>query len=127
MNMKEFTIDKILEIYEYYDGPISRLVLLKNGKKALVELHDFCHKTKKVSELLIELSEEELNELKTKCPPLKQFYSKMASQEKVYLLTIKDEEFNSKKLTSEEVVSLLVQMSDDLKFEDNSECYKDYC
>ena len=120
-------IDKILEIYEYYDGPLSSLVLLKNGTKILLEVIDWSHQTKELWELAVVLTEDEINLLKKDQPSLKLFLMEKVIENKVYLWYYQNLEVYVKIISKQELEKLIIDMSLDYKFEDNSQEWKNYC
>ena len=120
-------IDKILEIYEYYDGPLSSLILLKSGTKILLEVINWSHQTKELWELAVVLTEDEINLLKKDQPSLKLFLMEKVIENKVYLWYYHNLEVSVKIISKQELEKLIIDMSLDYKFEDNSQEWKNYC
>jgi len=114
--------EKTLEIYEYYDGPLSSLVLFKEGQRALVEVFNWSHETKELWELAVLIeSDAELAKLKEEKPLLKDFFRKKVEKKQVFLWHYTNRICNASVLDEVSLLEFTKNMSDEYKFEGNSE------
>ena len=118
-------VEKTLEIYEYYDGPLSSLVLFKDGQKALVEVLNWSHKTVEMWQIAVIIeSEEELKQLKEEKPLLKNLFKRKVEKNQAFLWYFKDRVCYVSQLNEDSVLEFTKDMSDEYQFEGSSEEWK---
>lgn len=118
-------VEKTLEIYEYYDGPLSSLVLFKDGQKALVEVLNWSHKTVEMWQIAVMIeSEEELTQLKEEKPLLKDLFKRKVEKNQAFLWYFKDRVCHVSQLNEASVLEFTKDMSDEYQFEGSSEEWK---
>ena len=118
-------IKKTLEIYEYYDGPLSSLIEFKDGRKAFREIVDYTKESLGTTELVIMCSDEEIQTFKKQELSMKKFIIEKTQKKEVIL-------WNHKKGTSllvelKDIEFILKNMNNEYKFKDTSGDWKDYC
>lgn len=119
-------IIQTLEIYEYYDGPISRLVLFSSGRQALIE--SITVGAEYSEDLVIFLNSEDLTRLKKEQPLMKKFISEISTTNDIFVYRYNSKDVLIRKIPTCEVLNLLEEkISDEYYFEDNSHFWIDYC
>jgi hypothetical protein len=128
--MNEFQPDQILkniEIYEYYDGPISRLVLFSSGKIALIESLSLGQQIER-EDLVIILEQDDLIKLKKELPLMKSFVLEIAKKNPIFIYRYSKDNVIVLPIEKNEILPLLTDVfSDDYYFEDTSRIWEEYC
>lgn len=117
---------RTLEIYEYYDGPLSSLVEFKDGSKALVEVRDWEHNVKCLWELVTLCNDEDIARLKSNTVALRDFILNKATASQVILWHHHSQGCSATYLSKEETLPHLEGMSDQFIFKDTSKNWTNY-
>ena len=114
-------VEKTLEIYEYYDGPLSSLVLLKDGRKALVEVFNWSHETSELWEIAVLIQDEELAKIKKEKPLVREFLLQKVKSGAVYLWHYKNRLCNSTLMDEVALLEFTKNMGEEYRFEGNAD------